>query len=219
MKKVLFIAPNFPPAGGIGVQRSIALVKGLRLEGYEPIVLTVSKTDIQRVGSRIYEAPMLKFLEMGIEIHRVHAGQPYDVTDYLIKKRLYRFLWTFGYPWFWERFSFWPKNALAKASELIEQEKIELIYSSSAPYTAMELAMRLKRKHQVKWVNDIRDPWTEHFGWIWPSKLHWIWSRWKEKRMLKHSDRIVVVTPEMKEYYGNRKYLNPDNIHVITNGF
>jgi len=219
MKKILFIAPNFPPAGGIGVQRSIALVKGLRGQGYDPIVLTVSKSDVTSTGARVDEGPLNELIEMGIQIHRVHSGQPYQLLEIIIRWKLYRLLWTLAYPWFWERFSFWPKTAHALASELIKEHDIKLIYSSSAPYTAMELAKNLRKTHDLKWVNDIRDPWTEHFGWVWPTRLHWYWSRWKERRMMKWSDAIVVVSPEMKRYYVDRVILPAEHIHVISNGF
>jgi hypothetical protein len=103
--------------------------------------------------------------------------------------------------------------------ELIKEEGIDLVYSSSAPYTAMELACQIKKATGIKWVNDIRDPWTEHFGWVWPTKLHWYWSRWKERKMMSSSDRIVVVSPEMKTYYSERGMLPERQIKVITNGF
>jgi glycosyltransferase involved in cell wall biosynthesis len=219
VKKVLFIAPNFPPTGGIGVQRSIALVKGLSARGYEPIVLTVSLEDIKRIKAKWDEEPLKELETLNIQIHRVHSGQPYRLIERMISWRLYRVLWTLAYPWFWERFSFWPKHALSKALELIKEEGIELIYSSSAPYTAMELASHVKKRTGIKWVNDIRDPWTEHFGWVWPTKLHWFWSRWKERKMMADSDEIVVVSPEMKRYYLERSLCSKEHIHVITNGY
>jgi len=219
MKKMLFIAPAFPPTGGIGVQRSIALVKGLRRRGYDPIVLTVSKDDVAANTSKTDDRPLLELQEMGIQIERVDSKQPYEFVKKAMRFKLYRLVWTFAFPLFWERYSFWPKQAMAKASQIISEENIELVYSSSAPYTAMELATKLKKKHDLSWVNDIRDPWTEHFGWVWPSKLHWFWSRWKERSMMRHSDAMVVVSPEMKRFYVKRGILPESKIHVVTNGF
>ena len=42
MKKVLFVAYQFPPQSGPGVHRSINFVKNLPLFDYKPIVITKS---------------------------------------------------------------------------------------------------------------------------------------------------------------------------------
>ncbi|MCS4471994.1 hypothetical protein JQ032_01445 [Clostridium botulinum] len=47
MKKVLIIAYYFPPLGWSGVQRTLKFVKYLKDFGWQPIVVTVGKTDFQ----------------------------------------------------------------------------------------------------------------------------------------------------------------------------
>ena len=42
----LFVAYQFPPMGGPGVQRSYNFVKELSNQGYSPIVLTINEVDI-----------------------------------------------------------------------------------------------------------------------------------------------------------------------------
>lgn len=204
--------------GGIGVQRSLYLVQGLRDKGYEPVVLTVAEDDITRLGSKMDEGPLEQLVSEGIQIIRVPSGQPDGLINLFKRLRLYRVLWTMFYPWFWERYSFWPKSAQDKALELIDSLGIRLVYSSSAPYTAMELAFRLKKiRPELKWVNDIRDPWTEHFGWIWPSKLHWYIARGMEKRFLRESDHVVVVSREMQRFYTERGLVDETRVSKITN--
>ena len=188
--------------------------------GYDPVVLTVDKEDISRLDSKMDDSPLEELTTEGIQIIRIPSGQPYRLISLFQRLRLYRFLWTFFYPWFWERYSFWPKSAFVQALDLVDALDIRLIYSSSAPYTAMDLAYRLKkRRPDLKWVNDIRDPWTEHFGWTWPSKLHWHIARRMEKRFLGASDHVVVVSREMKRFYTERGLVPDERISEITNAY
>ena len=70
-EKVLFIAYQFPPMGGPGVQRSTQFVRFLREFDYEPIVLTIHEKDIQDAGYQQDES-LLQFIPANTEIHRVN---------------------------------------------------------------------------------------------------------------------------------------------------
>ena len=181
MKKVLFIAYQFPPRGGPGVHRSLNFVKYLRDYGYDPIVLTVNETDIKRSGY-IYDDTLLKQIPSDITVIRTF--------------KTYRV-----------------------AAELITKNDIKIVYTSSSPYSALLLGKMLQKRLGIKWVADLRDPFTDGYGWQWPSKLHWRWGRMVEKKVLQKPDMLIVNTPETKKLYLQRKITNENRITVLTNGF
>lgn len=217
-KKVLFIAFHFPPESDAGVYRSINFVRHLRSFGYEPVVLTVTEEDIQERGARL-DHDLLQKLPEGIEIIRTSSGFPYAKRDALMQKRLFRFAWLLNYSKWREHAVRWVDVALEQAKALVKKHNIELVYTSSAPYTAMELGLRLKQEMGIKWVADLRDPFTDAYANTFPSKFHFNAMRKWEKRVFSQADRLIVNTPEVKRLYLERGLTTPDKISHLTNGF
>jgi glycosyltransferase involved in cell wall biosynthesis len=215
---VLFIAHHFPPMGGPGVHRTLNFVKYLRNFGYEPIVLTITQEDVERSSYPI-DVSLERQLPSDLIIERTRNYEPRKVKGFLMKLRIFRFFWMFLYPIFWESSALWPFRAYFRAKNLIKKHNISLVYTTSGPYSSILIGYLLKSRLKVKWVADIRDPYTESFGWIWPTKLHWQFSKWVEKVLLSKVDELIVVTPEMKKMYVKRELLDCNKISVITNGF
>lgn len=218
MEDVLFIAYQFPPRGGPGVQRSAALVRHLREFGYNPIVLTVTGEDLRK-GGYLTDESLLKTLPSDLEIHRVQADEPVEFIRRLMKLRVYRWVWFFAFSKLWEWSLKWNKAALPVAKKLIREKKIRLVYSSSAPFSVMLLGRQLQKDTGVKWVADLRDPYTDAYAWQFPSKFHWLMQRRMESKLFPLADRLVVNSPEVKKLYLLRKLSTPEKMTVITNGF
>lgn len=204
--------------GGPGVFRSFNFVKNLPSLGYKPIVLTIKEKDIRKSRYPIDES-LLAMLPPEIEIVRVSPREPKQLKRFLMQIRLYKFVWTIFYPLLWETSAFWPFLSFFSARRLIREHNIKIIYTTSGPFSSLLLGFMLKKSLSIKWVADIRDPFTESFGWLWPSKLHWRFCRLLERVILKQVDSLVVVTPEMKKLYVKRNIVPETRITVITNGF
>jgi len=204
--------------GGPGVQRSTQFVKNLRNYGYEPIVYTNEAESIKRTGAQI-DSSLLDYLPKNLTAYRVGSGQPVKLINFLTKIKLYRFFWYFFYPFFWERSAMWPFLNYFKATKALKNHNIDVVYTSSAPYSTMLLGYFLQRKHKVKWIADLRDPYTDAYAWSFPSKLHWLFSREIEKWILKKPDVLIVNTPEVKKLYLRNYKLQESKIRVITNGY
>ena len=54
----------------------------------------------------------------------------------------------------------WYPYAVKEGLRIIEEERIDALYSSSPPYTTAMIAKALHRKSGVKWIAGFRDPWT-----------------------------------------------------------
>lgn len=217
-KKILFIAHHFPPLGGPGVYRATRFARHLTEMGYELHVLTVALSDIAE-GSYPSDTSMEKALPEGLKINRVSIHYKPKLRDRLVKLHIMRFVWMFFWFKWWEPSARWPKHALKPAMDIIQKEGIDTIWTSSGPFVATLLGYRLQKKCNVRWVADLRDPFTEAYFWVWPTKWHWYLSRWMEKRIWGKADKLVVTCPALREQYINRGITTPDKITVITNGF
>lgn len=218
MEKVLFIAFHFPPRGGPGVHRSLNFVNHLRSFGYEPIVLTVKEEDLRKGGYE-WDDSLKSRIPPGLEVHRCGSGEPFSLRRILLRLRLFRLFWFFLYPLFWERTAGWPRAAMPSALRLIRKHQIRLVYTSSAPFSSALLAYRLKKKTGIRWVADLRDPFTDGYQWDFPSRLHWLFMRRMEKRILNHADHLVVNTPEVRNLMLARGILTAEKVSAITNAY
>lgn len=218
MKKVLVIAYNFPPKGGPGVQRSVKLVSNFREFGYEPIVLTIDYEDNYKFNDLVDES-LLKSLPVDVKIHRIPSYIPYKLITVLRKLKLFRLFWYFLYPLFWEQSAMWPWKSFKKVKKIIKEEKIDLVYTSSGPFSTMILGRKIQKKNKIKWVADLRDPFTDAYSWQFPSKLHWMIMRMFEKFYFSKPDMLIVNTEEVRKLYLKRKLVPVSKIKVITNGY
>jgi hypothetical protein len=204
--------------GGPGVQRSTQFVRYLREFGYEPIVYTTSEESQKKTGC-IMDNTLLKYIPKDTEIIRTNTCQPFNLIKFLTKIKLYRFFWYFFYPFFWERSALWPLMNYFKAYSILKKNNISLVYTSSAPYSSMLLGYLLQRKNKIKWVADLRDPFTDAYAWSFPSKIHWKISKIIEQWLIKKTDMLIVNTPEVKKLYLNKFNISESKIKVITNGY
>lgn len=216
--RFLFVAYQFPPIGGPGVQRSYNFVKELNEFGYSPIVFTINEKDIDLAGYQ-KDQTLISKIPKEISIIRVDSGQKFTWINRLIKFRIYRIVWFVFYPFFWEKMAMWPFSSYKKASQIVIDEKLDLVYTSSGPFSALILGYLLKKRLGIKWVADLRDPYTDAYAWSYPSKIHWMISRVFEKWILSKVDELIVNTPEVKKLYLKRNILPEHKITVITNGF
>lgn len=212
MKKVLMVAHQFPPVGGSGVQRSAKFAKYLPLYGWEPVVLTRDKGKMV-----LRDESLLKELPEDMEIIRTPA---YDLTvlPWVFSKVGKFIAWKILIP---DGEVLWMKKAVRTCLERIEEGDIDVLYTTSSPYSDHLLGLEVKKHYpDLFWLADFRDEWTNN-----PYFSHRI-SRMKkeremEKEVLKRADVLVTNTPIMKE---NFVRLNPGldleaRMHVIPNGF
>ena len=218
MKKILIISYQFPPKSGPGIHRSKNLVKYLREYGYEPIVLTIKEENIIKNGD-IIDYGLLKDLPSDIKIIRTNSFDFASLSKFLMKIKLYRLFWFFLYPFFWEWSSMWPFFIYRKASKIVMDNDIKIIYTSSSPFSSMYLGWFLKIKHNIPWVADLRDPFTDAYAWQFPSKAHWKLAKLWEKWIFKKPDHLIVTAEELKKWYILKGIINEDRISVINNGF
>lgn len=214
LKNILFISYQFPPLTGAGVHRSLQFVKHLYKYGYNPIVIAKKQN-----GNDEIDYGLEKQLPNNITIYRLDGINSYKIVSTLMRLKVYRIFWYFLYAIFWESSVLWTYSISKKVEEIVKKEKPQIIYTTSGPFSSLLLGRHLQKKFKLKWIADLRDPFTDAYAWSFPSKLHWLIMRSWEKRIFSKPDKVIVTTNAVRELYINRKIINPEKIEVITNGY
>ncbi len=212
MKKVLIIANQFPPMGGSGVQRSVKFVKHLRSFGYEPVVFT------REVGNMpLKDETLLKDIPDGVKIYRT---KPYELPE--LKGILRLFGKALGKLIIPDTAYFWYKSSRRRALEVIDKEGIDIVYTTSAPYSDHLLGLYIKKKRKkIGWTADFRDEWTNN-PYILDNPYDPIRTRIEknmEHKVVTRADMLITNTPVMRENFIRNNSLSGDNFVFIPNGY
>ena len=233
-KKVLFCAHIFPPVGGSGVQRSLKFVKYLRNYGWEPIVVTVGKTvypltDESMVSEIPDEIEIIRINEK-MKIDNNYANELVNLYRGVIKndplfeeylKELYKSQQSLNKLIFVpDLYILWAKEVLDYIDEYVDLNKIDIIYTTSGPYSCHIIGYYLKMKYNIPWVADFRDEWTNnpYIDFDTTDILYKI-NFEMEKNIVNFADKIITVTPLMAENYANIFNISNNKIEIITNGY
>ena len=111
------------------------------------------------------------------------------------------------------------------AEKVIESHNIQLIYTTSLPYSSHLMAIHLKKKYpHIPWVADFRDEWTNN-PYILDNPYNPIRmsiERKMEKKVLRTADCLITNTPIMlKNFLENNRDITDlkDRFFVIPNGY
>ena len=236
MEKVLILTYYWPPSGGPGVQRWLKFVKYLPEYGYEPVVVTV---DPRLATYPVVDAELSNDVLPGIEVITTQTREPYALYKKIFAKKqvphsgfvneenqgpgsaLSRFLrGNFFIP---DARKGWNRFAVKAAEKLLEQHQIKTLITTSPPHSTQLAGLVLKKKYpHLKWIADLRDPWTDIF--YYKKMLHLSFARKidkkKEEEVLYRADTLVTVSSALADLFqskiGNE---GKKKLHVITNGF
>lgn len=155
---VLLVCYYFPPMGGAGVARPLALVRHLPEFGYECHVLTVKD-----VAYRIYEPELLE----GLPDHRIYRARSVDPQRlmYLLGMRLMRGATvekgrTILRRHFPDAKKGWIRGAVKLGRTLLTNRDYHAVLSTSPPVSAHLVAQTLAREFNRPWLADFRDYWA-----------------------------------------------------------
>ena len=226
MKKLLFIAYFFPPAGGGGVQRSLKFVKYLINFGWVSLVVSAGKGQTDLVDNSL-----MKDVPKSVKVHHVSSFDPhilfkqghskkniYQANSLIKIKSLIRSFGKLSISLFFvpDEFVFWIFPAYTRAKEVIRKEKPSVILSTSGPVSSHLVAYLLKREFKLPWIADLRDEWADNSYKIVPTPFH-MWLDLKlEKVILSRADRIVSVTEQIS---GSIEKRVGKRVDTILNGY
>lgn len=216
MKKVLVIAYQFPPMGGSGIQRTVKFVKYLRNFGWEPVVFTR-----ELAGMGLRDESMLADIPSGVRVVRTAA---WDFTGFsgILKYPGKFFSRKVLIP---DSERLWQYFGRKKAVSVVKEEGIDLIYTTSYPYSDHLMGLYSRRAVPgIPWVADFRDEWTNNPYLLDKphNRLRMRTEKGMEKNVLTHADYLITNTPKMLEnFIGNNKDIKnlKDKFCFIPNGY
>ena len=231
-KKVLIITYYWPPAGGGGVQRWLKFAKYLNLFEWEPIIYTPKNP-----GFTVRDESLFKDIPENIKVLKYPIWEPYNfyriftgrsrkqgLTAAFTSEQKNNILTENISNWVRSNFFIpdarvkWVKPSVKFLLSFLKKNKIDIVITTGPPHSLHLIGLNLKKRINIKWIADFRDPWTniDYYKELkltnWADKKHHL----LEEKVLKNADRILVVGNNMKtEFLKYRK----NNIHVINNGF
>lgn len=226
-KKVLIITYYWPPAGGPGVQRVLKFAKYLPELGWEPLILTVKDGDYPAI-----DFSLEKEIPENIKVYRTKTIEPFSLFKKLSKKdkidtyvlnnksdgkltQIAKFIRANLFiP---DARIGWKYFALKKAKEIIKEEQPCIVFSTSPPHSVQLIAKRIAKKHKIKWVSDLRDPWVEGY-----TNQHLPRTKWAkdkdiklEKSVLENASFTTLASADFKSIFHSPL----SNWKEITNSF
>ena len=235
MKTVLLIAYYFPPSGGPGGQRILKFVKYLPEFGYRPIVLTVTKdADFPArdeslfgeipSGTQIYRSFILEPYHLYRRITGRGSEEAIDIAT--LEKGMRR---GFG-----ERTASWVRAncfipdarigwlpfGVERGLEIIRRNRVDVIFTSSPPYTVSLIGMMLHMITGKPWVADFRDPWT---GFLSAPQRRFAARKIDhalEGAVVRKADRITVAWQGIAQnLFGKHPEVDRSKAALISNGY
>ncbi len=232
MKKVLIITYYWPPSGGGGVMRWLKMSKFLPELGWQPIIYTPENPDPSVIDESLMNEIHPQIVELKTPIWEPYdfyrkltgkksgakfkAGYISEASDGNWKSRLSVFIrGNFLIP---DPRKFWIRPSIKFLSSYLKEYPVDMIITTGPPHSMHLIGLGLKKKFNIKWIADFRDPWTDIDFYHklrltkWADNKH----RKLEKKVLLNADHVVTVSPGCAaglEKIANRK------VEVINNGF
>lgn len=200
MKKVLVIAYLFPPAGEVGIYRTLKFLKYLPEFGWEGVVVATTNGRFQRFDEdsvalvpssvTVHRCPSLECLNEGYNRRKAAARGKRTLWS-RIHTRIYLMWHAIAVP---DTRVGWVPFALWTAVRIVRREKIRHVYASGSPFSSFLVAALLKFFAPVRVIIDYRDPWTQNINYYRATRLQkWI-DRRLESWVVRRADVVIANT-------------------------
>jgi len=236
MKKLLIITYYWPPSGGPGVQRWLKFSTYLAQMGYEPFVVTVNPDE---ATFPVADQTLAHQVSEKVKVFHTSTREPYALYKKISRRRqvpysgfsneqkssvfstLSRFIR--GNLFVPDARVGWNRFAISKARQLIKEQQISTVITTSPPHSTQLAGLQLKKEFpHINWITDLRDPWTDIFYYNKMLHLPFVKSRdlALEKRVLQGADSVITVSDYIKQKLaGKISEQSSSKFQVITNGF
>jgi glycosyltransferase involved in cell wall biosynthesis len=214
-RKVLFVAYNFPPHGGAGVQRSTKFVKYLPDFGWNPLVITAEAD-----AALIMDRTLQRDIPPKTQLYRLPGFSMAKLHRQLAKYRLSRGAVALNIllqlP---DADRFWSLSSRAKVAQVIRDAKPDLLYTTSGPYSSHLLGKWVRDRFRIPWLADFRDPWSENLLVPYLPGYRRL-NRIMERQVLERADRVVCVTSRWLDgLRSNCRECLDEKFITISNGY
>lgn len=217
------------------MQRWLKFVKYLPQFGWKPYVFTP-----ENPSATIQDESLLKDVPVEAEVIKLPIWEPYEAfgkfskifsgsknvtpqADFLNVKQPSLFsrvsVWVRGNLIIPDPRKFWVSPSVRFLEKYLEENQINTIVTTGPPHSMHLIGYRLKkRRPALRWIVDMRDPWSE-WGFLETLSLSpFAWRKHQklERQILQKADEVLTVTPEWKKDF---ERLSGRKVTLLTNGF
>lgn len=232
MKKVLVITYYWPPSGGAGVQRWLKFTKYLRNYGWEPIIYTPENPEAPAI-----DLSLEKDIPEGIRVIKTRIWEPYSAYKKFVGRKKEDSIkggflsenkrpsltekisvWIRGNLFIPDARKFWIKPSVRFLVDYLKKNPADAIVSTGPPHSLHMIALGIKKKLNVPWLADFRDPWTniDFYDDLMLTKFAHRKHLRFEKEVLNTADKVVTVSWNWAKDF---EKLCSRKIDVVTNGY
>ncbi len=233
MKKLLYIAYYFPPAGGPGVQRSLKFARYLPDHGWLPTVVSV---DPDHAAWPALDESMLREVPAAVNVVRTRSRDPYAAYARVRGQKKSESVGV-GFaddsvPGAFERVARfvranfflpdarvgWVRFAKRAVNRLLKEGTFDAILTSGPPHSSHLVGRWASQKFGLPWLADFRDPWTEVSYYDQLPFLPWsraIDGRY-ERLVLRDAASVITVSRAVAELLRAK---SKRKVSVVPNGF
>lgn len=234
MKKILFITYYFPPSSGAGVQRPLKLVKNLRKFGVEPIVITVNPELASYPG---FDDHLMEEVPADTRVFRTNTNEHYKYYKRFVRKsiptagfanesnpgllqKLARFIR--GNFYFPDPRKGWNDYAYEKAAQLIKEEGIDTVYTTSPPHSTHLIGQRLRNDFAIRWICDLIDPWTDiyYFKQLYHMPFALRINQRMEREVLESADDLITCSYGFRDLFLSKtNRISKEKFEILYYGY
>ena len=231
-RKVLIITYYWPPSGGAGVQRWLKFAKYLPEFNWKPVVYTPENPEAPATDNSLFND-----IPANVEILKLPIWEPYlaykkftgkskndkinagflaeKKSNPLLEKISVFIRGNFFIP---DARKFWISPSVKYLTNYLKENPVDIVVSTGPPHSMHLIALELRRKLNIKWIADFRDPWTniDYYKDLKLTRFSDKKHKRLEKQVLSNADFVISVGKTMANEF---KLLGAKNIEVIPNGF
>ncbi len=212
---VLFVAFEFPPLGGGGVQRSLKFVSYLPQFGIRPVVVTVPAEQYPRLmPHHPIDGQLLRNLPDEVIVERIPCEEHVRPSSAIAH-------WAEMYFSISEIFKETWRSSLEQAlPRLIEQYKPVAVVVTVPPFAMGTLWRKLLQRYSIPLIMDFRDAWSQWCVAVHGSRWHYIAKLKEERKVLQAATHVICTSDQIrKDLLQVHPKISPEKIDVITNGY
>jgi glycosyltransferase involved in cell wall biosynthesis len=225
MKKVLILAYDFPPYVSVGGLRPFNWYKHFKEFDIEPIVITrqwgnTYGNALDYIAEGISNELITESNELGTVLRTPYHPNlsnrlllKYGEKRFKIIRKAISAFYEFGQ----FLFPIGPKVELYKAAKTyLKTDNVDLILATGDPFVLFRYASKLSKKHNIPWIADYRDPWSQSFS-AKKGFFHRKFDLFFEKRIVKTALQINTVDQLFKLKLN--QLFPTKQIEIFPNGF
>jgi glycosyltransferase involved in cell wall biosynthesis len=232
MKRVLIITYYWPPSGGAGVQRWLKFSKYLRNFGWEPVIYTPENPEAPAQDFSLVEE-----IPKGIEVIKTRIWEPYSAykrfvgrskddrikAGFLSERQQPSItekisVWIRGNMFIPDARKFWIRPSVKFLIRYLKENPVDAIVSTGPPHSMHRIALEIKRKLNIPWLSDFRDPWTniDFYDDLMLTGFAHRKHKRQEREVLNAADKVVTVSCNWAK--DCEKFCSR-SVDVVTNGY